>query len=216
MIMNTTNNEVFKDFKVVPKTQYNRRSQSVAEVEDDKTIVTMETNKMYPNDSKEFKGTLSFSSPFFNRTCYQNNFQNFGPGTNYIEKQPIYPIYELPFKGGSTYRESFRRKLGKNENRDLRNSDSNPALDPKEIKKKVSADHIKHNFSQIKMIGRQVQVDPLSVRNNKAYIANSMKPKYELVQNMKIPAQFDTIYRNEYVKKPMVKRKKIKKKPLVW
>lgn len=141
----------------------------------------------------------------------------FSLGVSYHEKHPQYPIYRLPFKGDSIYRESFRRKLnrGKGGEKEIRPSYSNPALNPEEIKKKVSADHIKQNFSQIKMLGKYKQVDPTSVRNSDVYMAKSMKPKAEVVENMNIPAHFKTIYRNEFIKKPIIKRK-AKKKPLVW
>ncbi len=83
MILNTTNKDSFKDFQVVPVNGMNRRSQSVAQLPD-KPIVLAERSQRDPNDSNNFKGTLSYASPFFNKTSYQNNFQNFGGG-----KSPI-------------------------------------------------------------------------------------------------------------------------------
>ena len=77
---NTTNRDTFSDFIVVPSHGFNRRSNSVAQLPHNKTIVTMEKYHKNSNDSKEFLRTLSFSSPFFNKSSYQNNFQNFGPG----------------------------------------------------------------------------------------------------------------------------------------
>lgn len=80
MNMNTTNKELFKDFKIMPNHELSRRSNSVAQIKDNRTIVTVEKVKRDPNDSNEFRGTLSFSSPFFNKSSYQNNFQDLGFG----------------------------------------------------------------------------------------------------------------------------------------
>jgi len=45
-------------------------------------------------------------------SSYANNFVNWRNGNRdvYIEKKPQYPVYTLPFKGESGYKESFTKE----------------------------------------------------------------------------------------------------------
>lgn len=61
MILKTTNREDFNDFIVVPHTS--RIKQAMELSEGRKPLVIYENNKVYINDSKEFKSTLNFTTP---------------------------------------------------------------------------------------------------------------------------------------------------------
>ena len=76
MILKTTNKQDFSDFKIV--TKKSRRSQSSENIPDKKTLVVFDKKKIRPNDSKGFQSTLTFNSPFFHKSSYNFNFQNYG------------------------------------------------------------------------------------------------------------------------------------------
>lgn len=140
-------------------------------------------------------------------------------GRMYQARHPKYPVYMLPFKGDSIYRESFRRKLSQRlkEDRSPEGKTKLPSsLDPTEIKLKVCKDHIKQNFSMLKMNGRTKQFYPSKTLQRDVYMAKSMKPKPDPVHNSQLLSNFKTMYGKEFVKKPIVKKKKVKTKPMVW
>ena len=97
--------------------------------------------------------------------------------------------------------------------KDWNHTISAPSLDPKEIRLKVSADHIKPKFSVIKMERTSHMFNPKDMLFSDVYKARSFKPKDEVVENMVIPVHFQTIYRNEFDKKEMIKRKLKKRVP---
>lgn len=76
MSYKTTKQADFKDFKVV--SGKNLRSRSQEPIDENQALVIAEIRKVKGNNSKEFKSTLSFNSPFFNQSSYQNSFYNFG------------------------------------------------------------------------------------------------------------------------------------------
>lgn len=45
--------------------------------------------------------------PFLGNSYYRNNFVDFSAGGVHVEKRPIYPVYQLPFNGVSSYRNEF-------------------------------------------------------------------------------------------------------------
>ena len=49
-----------------------------------------------------------------------------------------------------------------------------------------------------------------------AYKSASFKPKDEVVQNMKIPSHFQTMYRSEFNQKEMVKKKVKPRMPFIY
>ncbi|CAI2369800.1 unnamed protein product [Moneuplotes crassus] len=218
MVCNTTNKDTFTDFQVQPGKGLAQRSQSCTQIPE-KPIVVVEKHRRDPNNSNEYKGTLSFSSPFFNKSSYQKNFQNFGEGIMYQAKHPKYPVYMLPFKGDSIYRESFRRKLTQRLKEDKSPDGGTKlpsSLDPVQIKLKVCKDHIKQNFSMLKMNGKPKEFYPSKTTQREVYMAKLMKPKDDPVHNSQLLSNFKTIYSNEFVEKPIIRKKKIKTKPMVW
>ncbi|CAI2369895.1 unnamed protein product [Moneuplotes crassus] len=217
MVCNTTNKDTFKDFEVQCHKGLTQRSQSQGNIPE-RMIVTVEKHERNPNDSKEFQETLNFASPFI-ASSYQKTFQNFGGGKMYHAKHPKNPIYNLPFKGDSIYRESFRRKMSRKLSEDKTSGANNKlptSLDPKEIKLKVCKDHIKQNFNMLKMTDRNVQYYPSEALKSGIYTSRSMKPKEDPVHNSQLLSNFQTIYGNEFIQKPIVKRKKVKTKPKFW
>ena len=76
MILKTTNREDFTDFVVVPHT--NRLKLAMEQNEERKPLVIPENHKFYINDSKEFRSTLSFTTPVSFKSWYNNNFKDYG------------------------------------------------------------------------------------------------------------------------------------------
>ena len=91
--------------------------------------------------------------------------------------------------------------------KDWNHTISAPSLDPKEIRLKVSADHIKPKYSIAKMERTTKMYNPQEMQFTDVYKAKSYKPKDEVVENMVIPVHFQTTYRNEFDKKEMIKRR---------
>lgn len=148
MILQTTTRQDYKDFKVLLKSK--RRSQSVEQQDglmgdDGKMVVNYELKRNYGNDSHGFQSTMSFKSPFFNKSTYQNNFHDMKLMNNMFAKHPKQHYYPLPWKGDTVYRDSFVKNSAENQikARELNHGLSAPSLDPKQIKQKVTADHIK-------------------------------------------------------------------------
>lgn len=82
-----------------------------------------------------------------------------------IERCPQYPIYRLPFKGDSMYRESFVKNLEEQQKKadDWNRKITAPSLDPQEIKMKVTEDHVKPKFSIMQMERAQKMFDPRDI-----------------------------------------------------
>lgn len=115
----------------------------------------------------------------------------------------------MPFKGDSIYRESFVNNIDSQlqKAKGWNHTISAPSLDPKEIKIKVTTDHIKPKYTFAKMERTAKMFNPKEMQFSDAYKAKSYKPKDEVVENMVIPIHFQTTYRNEFDKKEMIKRK---------
>lgn len=141
-------------------------------------------------------------------------------------KHPTYAYYKTPFKGDSIYRESYVNNLEENQRKaqDWNHRISAPSLDPKEIKLKVTAgrylsafhsfiDHIKPTIDYNKF-ERNLSPNPLDSAHPEFFKTISYKPRHEVPDNMSIPSHFNTIYRSEFIKKEMVKRKPRRKIPL--
>ena len=47
--------------------------------------------------------------PFQDASIYKKDFPNWKVQPGHIEKHPQYPVYSLPFKGESLYRDSFAK-----------------------------------------------------------------------------------------------------------
>ena len=93
MILKTTNREDFADFKVVPNTS--RPSRIVEKTEDGTPWVVPVNNRVYVNDSKEFKSTMSFTTPIAFRSSYKNSFQNYGKcKKKFINKFRYQPLWK--------------------------------------------------------------------------------------------------------------------------
>lgn len=47
--------------------------------------------------------------PMIQSSSYQNNFPNWknGKADTFIEKKPQYPVYSLPFRANSSYKETY-------------------------------------------------------------------------------------------------------------
>jgi hypothetical protein len=137
----------------------------------------------------------------------------------HFEKRPNYPVYRLPFKGDSVYRDSFVNNLKENQRKkayELNCKMTSPSRDPNEIKLKLSMDHLKQQYAGIKFEGRQKMIDPSKLMNNDLYKTKSMRPMIEEVVNIPAPNQYATMYRDEFIKKPMIKRKNVKPKIPLW
>lgn len=88
---------------------------------------------------------------------------------------------------------------------------SAPSLDPKEIKLKVSADHLKNKFAVINMNKRNKMFNIKEVMGNELYKTLSCRPKQDVVKNLVNPSHFQTMYRHEFVQKPLIRKKRMNK-----
>lgn len=91
------------------------------------------------------------------------------------ERHPKYPVYSLPFKADSVYRESFVNNLEENQKKanDWNNKIIAPSLDPKEIKLKVSADHLMPHIKKCKLDGKEKMIDTRELMNSELYKTSS-------------------------------------------
>lgn len=136
----------------------------------------------------------------------------------HYEKRPQYPVYRMPFKGDSLYRDSFVNNLDEQQKKaiELNRKLSAPSIDPKEIKLKLSADHLNLNCAGLKFEERNKMIDTSKLMNDNLYKSTSMKPRQEAVSNIPAPSQYDTIYRNEYIPKPLIVKKNLKQRVPIW
>jgi len=46
--------------------------------------------------------------PFISNSSYKKNFVDFSQGgVTHVERRPVLPVYQLPFKGNSSYQKTF-------------------------------------------------------------------------------------------------------------